>query len=300
VQLVVLAAGHGRRFGGLKQLAAVGPNGEALMDYTARDAVGAGFSEVLLVVREEVRDELLEHIAEFWPTDLKVVPVVQGPVAGTAQAVASAGPELAGTFGVVNADDLYGGPALRKLGEALPTLASDEHLIVSYRLADTVLTDAPVTRGVCVVDGSGYLERVVEHTVQIQPDGSFLGRPLRWPDAEMAPVSGDVVVSMNLWGFAPSAIAGLDAALARFDPAAAPRADGKPAELLLPDVVGALVSSGVARVRVVQARGRCIGITHPDDLPLVRSIVAETEADAAAAAAGLTGPDAAAGERGTT
>jgi hypothetical protein len=110
----------------------------------------------------------------------------------------------------------------------------------------------------------------------------------------MKPLSGDVVVSMNLWGFAPGAIAGLEAALARFDPATASRADGKPPELLLPDVVGALVSSGEARVRVVQAGGRCIGITHPDDLPLVRTIVAETEAAAAAEAAAGTE------ERGTT
>lgn len=282
MQIVVLAAGHGRRFGGLKQLAAVGPNGEALMDYTARDAVRAGCTHAILILRDDVRDELLEHIAQYWPPELAVTPVVQGPIAGTAQAVASAAPLVEGSFGVVNADDLYGSEALGALVRTTGELGDDEHLIVAYRLADTVLTDAAVTRGLCRVDASGYLERLVEHTVRRQADGSFLGRPLSEPEAEMAPVAGDEVVSMNLWGFSPKIMAGLDTALTAFDPETAPHAEGKPPELLLPDVVGALVSSGRARVRVERTGGRCIGITHPDDLPLVRSIVSGGETGSAA------------------
>src|SRR5271165_7003921 len=139
MQLVVLAAGFGRRFGGLKQLAPVGPNGEALMDYTARDAVAAGFNGVILIVREDVQDELLEHTSSFWPPELPVHPVIQGAIAGTAQAVESARPFVDGPFGVANADDLYGQEAIGALAEHLRTGAAGEHVLVGYHLRNTVI-----------------------------------------------------------------------------------------------------------------------------------------------------------------
>ena len=276
MQLVVLAAGHGRRFGGLKQLAPVGPAGEAIMDFTARDAVSAGFDGVILIVREEVQDELLTHVKSFWPDDLAVVPVVQGAIAGTAQAVESARPFVDGPFGVANADDLYGTPAIMALAAQLRTGAAGEHVIVSYRLEDTVLTEAPVTRGVCEIGDDGFLDRVVEHTVRRLPDGSFEGAPLAGRgERKPRPLSGEEDVSMNLWGFAETMLDELDGALDAFDPATAPHPEGKPPELLLPDVVGRAAAEGRALVRVVPSHSRCIGLTHPDDLPLVRSLIAE-------------------------
>lgn len=280
MQLVVLAAGYGRRFGGLKQLAPVGPGGEAIMDFTARDAVTAGFDGVILIVREEVQDELLEHIKTFWPTELAVEPVIQGAIAGTAQAVESARPFVDGPFGVANADDLYGTPAVVALAEQLRGGAPGEHVLVSYHLRDTVLTDAAVTRGVCEIGKDGLLDRVVEHSVRRLPDGSFEGSPLAGPDAlVLRHLSGEEDVSMNLWGFAEPMLDELDAALDAFDPATAPHAEGKPPELLLPDVVGRSAAEGRALIRVVPSNGRCIGLTHPDDLPLVRSLIAEGLAD---------------------
>jgi hypothetical protein len=270
-----MAAGHGRRFGGLKQLAPVGPNGEALMDYTARDAVAAGFDHAVLIVREEVREELMDHIARYWPPELKVSAVVQGPIAGTAQAVASAESLVDGSFGVVNADDLYGPAGMRMLATETESLGPDEHAIIGYRLDQTVLTDAPVTRGVCVSTPDGYLDVVVEQTVQRRPGGGFTGRPILAPETDPATtLTGEEVVSMNLWGFSEGIFDDLSRALARFDPETAPHAEGKPAELLLPSVVADLVSKDLARVRVVQTEGRCIGLTHPDDVPLVQGIVA--------------------------
>ncbi|MGH9298114.1 MAG: NTP transferase domain-containing protein [Acidimicrobiales bacterium] len=274
MQLIVLAAGHGRRFGGLKQLAPVGPNGEAIMDFTARDARRAGFDGVALVVREEVRDELLDHIAQYWPKDLDVVPVVQGPVAGTTQAVSSAAPVVEGPFGVVNADDLYGPAAMEVLAGKLASLGPRTHAIVGYRLADTILNDAPVTRGVCETDDDGHLRQLVEQVVRRDGDGyeaRDLGSNESQPTRRLA---GDEVVSMNLWAFAHSVFADLDAALGAFDPATAPHQPGKAPELLLPEVVGSLVRNGRCTVEVEQTEGRCIGITHPDDLPVVRQIVA--------------------------
>jgi hypothetical protein len=274
VQLVVMAAGHGRRFGGLKQLAAVGPSGEALMDYTARDALEAGFDHVVLVVRDDVRDELLEHIAAHWPSELQVTPVTQGPIAGTAQAIASTAAVVEGSFGVANADDLYGPAAMKTLAQEVQVLVPDEHVIIGYPLDQTVLTDAPVTRGVCMTAG-GFLDVVEDQTVERSAGGGFAGRSIRAAASEPAvELDGKEVVSMNLWGFSEGIYDDLDRALASFDPTTAPHAEGKPPELLLPDVVARLVASGLARVRVVETTGRCIGLTHPDDLPLVQKIVA--------------------------
>jgi hypothetical protein len=277
VDLVVMAAGHGRRFGGLKQLAPVGPNGEALMDYTARDALAAGFDHVALVVRDEVRDELLEHIGKYWPPELRVTPVTQGPIAGTAQAVASTAPEIGGPFGVVNADDLYGPEALANLAGGLDEIGPDEHLIVGYHLKDTVITDAKVTRGVCETDAEGYLDVIRELNVTRRPGTQeFTGRPILAHDDEPAhELSGETLVSMNLWGFSEGIMDDLERALTRFDPDTAPHAEGKPPELLLPDVVTGVVGAGLGRVKILETQGQCIGLTHPDDLPRVREMIAK-------------------------
>lgn len=275
MQLIVLAAGHGRRFGGLKQLAPVGPDGQALMDYTALDAVAAGFTGVVLIVRDEVRDELMEHIAQYWPSELSVEPVTQGPIAGTAQAVASARKAIDGSFGVVNADDLYGAAAIAQLGAATPSLTGTTHLIVGYRLAASVLNDAPVTRGVCEVGPDGDLVRIVEQQVQRTGDTAFTGKAIDAPEGtEPHPLVGDEVVSMNLWGFSESVFDELDAALDAFDPDTAPSSPGKPPELLLPSVVGEAVTSGRATVKVEVTEGHTIGLTHPDDLEAVREMIA--------------------------
>jgi Nucleotidyl transferase len=245
------------------------------MDYTVRHALGAGFDHVVLVVRDDVRDELLEHAAAYWPSEMRVTPVTQGPVAGTAQAVASTAPVVEGSFGVVNADDLYGPAAMKLLAHEVEALVPDEHVIVGYRLGQTVLTDAPVTRGLCVTTPDGYLDVVREQTVQRRAQGGFTGRPIGAPATEVsAELSGEELVSMNLWGFSDGIFDDLDRELASFDPATAPHAEGKPPELLLPEVVARLVDSGLARVRVVETTGRCLGLTHPDDVPLVREIVA--------------------------
>ena len=276
MQLVVLAAGHGRRFGGLKQLVPVGPNGEALMDYTVRDAQAAGFDGIILIVREEIQDELLAHIGSAWPAGFPVEPVIQGTIAGTAQAVESARPFIDGPFGVANADDLYGQKAIATLADHLREGAVGEHVLVGYHLKDTVITDEPVTRGICETGADGYLRRVVEHSVQRLSDGSFEGSPVTGPGAgDPRPLSGEEEVSMNLWGFSELMLDELDEALDGFDPATAPRVEGKPPELLLPDVVGRAVAEGRALIRVVASHSRCIGLTHPDDLPLVRKLIAE-------------------------
>jgi len=246
------------------------------MDYTANDALAAGFAGVILIVREDIQSELLDHVVSHWPADLPVEPVVQGAIAGTAQAVGSARAFIDGPFGVANADDLYGTQAITTLADELRKSVPGEHVIVAYHLRDTVITDDEVTRGLCETGDDKYLTRVVEHKVRRLSDQSFEGAPIAGAEAgQPRPLRGDERVSMNLWGFAESMLDEIDDGLDAFDPETAPHDEGKPPELLLPEVVGDAVAAGRARIRVVESNSRCIGLTHPGDLPLVRRLVAE-------------------------
>ena len=169
-----------------------------------------------------------------------------------------------------------GAPALLTLADHLHNGAPGVHVLVGYHLRDTVVNDRPVTRGLCEIGKDDFLARIVEQQMRRLPDGSFEGSPIAGPDAgRIKHLSGEEQVSMNLWGFAEPILDELDAALDAFDPETAPHDESKPPELLLPDVVGQVVTAGRARIRVVPSHSRCIGLTHPDDLPLVRSLVAE-------------------------
>jgi hypothetical protein len=269
MQLVILAAGHGTRYGGLKQLAPVGPHDEAIMDYTARAAASCGFDGVVLVVREEIRAEMEHHVGARWPASLPVEIVCQPPIPGTAQAVAAVRPVISGPFGVANADDIYGEPALRAVHDHFRGgIADDTHVLVAYHLVRTVLTDATVKRGLCEANSGGFLVRISEHQVTLLEDGRFVAVPIatdeRAPEPQPRLLPGSERVSMNLWGFHPGILDHLDAALAEFDPGTDEH------ELLLPKVIGDLVAQGTVRVRVVNTGARCIGITHREDIEIVR------------------------------
>ncbi|HVB06397.1 MAG TPA: NTP transferase domain-containing protein [Acidimicrobiales bacterium] len=280
MQLVVLAAGRGQRFGGLKQLAAVGPNGEVIMDYTVAAAYRCGYESVVVIVREEIREEIASHIRRCWPSELPVELVCQPPVPGTAQAVYAARPAIHGPFGVANADDLYGDHAIGALmGHFEPDGVSEapsdaqRHVLVAYGLSHTVLNNRPLTRGLCEVDEDQRLTAIAEHVVSLREDGQFDCRPLPSNDPhaarhleELAPkvLAGDELTSMNLWGFHPRMLEHLGTALEHFDLETAAR------ELLLPDVVGKVVASAEDEVQVTTTTSRCIGLTSRDDLAVVR------------------------------
>lgn len=279
MQLVVLAAGHGRRFGGLKQLAPVGPNGEAIMDYTVAAAASDGYDGAVIVVREEILDEVKHHALAHFPSGFRVEFAIQGPRRGTAEAVACTAPFIDGPFAVANADDLYGAEAIASVRTHFrtPTTSADEtsakHVLVGYQLGRTVLTDCTVTRGVIRVGADGDLVCIEEHAVALQPDGSFVAIPLRHlatsaPPAEKLLI-GTESVSMNLWGFHPRIFDELHVALGEQD-----ASDGAQKEVLLPEVIGGLVTTGNDKVHVVRTTSRCIGITNPDDFALVRDELA--------------------------
>jgi len=270
--LVILAAGRARRYGGVKPLAPVGPGGEAVIDLLAGDALSAGFSTIVLVIGPETGPAIRYHVGRCWPGDVDVRFALQEAPLGTVHAVLASTDHLAdgAPFGVANADDLYGEAGLALLAEHLSD-GGPVNALVAYRLRNAVLGDAPVTRGVCEVDGEGMLRSVVERRQVTAAGGSrFVA------DDGMEPVEldGDDLVSMNLWGFGPEMLAVMSAAMDQ-DPNAS-----EDAEVLLPDIVGSVLAGtghgGIPPVpfRVLVAAGRCVGVTHPEDLPLVQDYLA--------------------------
>jgi GTP:adenosylcobinamide-phosphate guanylyltransferase len=280
MQLVVLAAGHGRRFGGLKQLAPVGPNGEAIMDYTVNAAASCGFTGVVVVVREEILEEMQEHAAKYFPASMKTEFAIQGPRRGTAEAVACTAPFIEGPFAVANADDLYAREALEFISSHFLSgdhdeATSSQHLLVGYQILNTILTASQVKRGLINVGSDGSLERIVETSVNLRIDGRFDATALNHEaPAPSAILTGTEHVSMNLWGFHARMFSELENALATS------AATGPDDELLLPDVVAAMISGGRDRVHVVRTESRCIGITNPEDFALVQDELALAPLDA--------------------
>ena len=268
--LVVLAAGAGRRFGGTKQLTAVGPAGEALMDYTIHRARRAGFTRIVVVARPEADAVMREHFSQVGPLPVEVVHQPPG-LRGTVPAVLAArlAARLAAeetlaadeAFAVVNADDLYPADAL----EALHAWAGPGCAVVGFRLAHTIQPgSSTVNRAVCHVDAANHLRSLVETPVVERNGRYWAGAPGNTPDR---PVAGEQLVSMNAWAFPPSIWDDLDAAIEDDG--------GGGGEILLPVVMARLVAQGSATVTVLPVEGACIGITWPDDLVAVRAQVAE-------------------------
>ena len=257
--LVILAAGRARRYGGCKPLAPVGPRGEAVIDLVASDALAAGFTTIVLVLGPGTGPAIRYHVEHTWPGAVDVRFATQPQPRGTVDAVLSASDHVGDVpYGVGNADDIYGSPACAQLAAHLRT-HGDMNALVGYRLADAVIGSSPVTRGICRVAEDGTLLEVDERRqVTRTADGGFVSGDGREP----ASLSPDDRVSMNLWGFAPAFHKTLQAAMDAAGHAS------EESEVLLPEVVAA--SLGTTSFTVLPAQGRCIGVTHPDDLPLVQ------------------------------
>lgn len=289
--LVVLAAGVARRYGSFKPLAPAGPRGEAIIDLTARDALVAGFDRVVFVVRRQTEAALAYHVRRCWPPSLPAVFVCQDadePIAsmvakgnkppGTAHAVLTVRSVVSGSFGVVNADDFYGDEPLRLLAAHLSVAdepGASSHALIAFRLRNTVVTDATVTRATCEQDDAGNLAAIVERPVTRQQDGTFV--------SGTETLTGDELVSVNLWGFRPSFFPYLQRAVeAHFDGMGGDRdaaASGSEAtsadEVLLPTIVGTTLRDASApKVAVVATGAECLGVTHASDLALIQSRIA--------------------------
>jgi len=279
--LVVLAAGMAKRYGGCKPLAPIGPNGEAVIDLLASDAVTAGFGRIVLVLHPETGPAIRYHVEQCWPGSVEAAFAEQRLPLGTVHAVLAAREalEVDRSFAVSNADDIYGEVAMGMLAGQLAT-DTDEHALIGYRLRATVATDDPVTRGICEVDPSGLLVALTERRkVTRQADGeSFRAED----EVEPAMLSGSLPTSVNLWGFRPAIwdvfesamdASGLDEDALIAELAAGGGLSG--VEVLLPEVVATMVADGVGLpVRVLTADAGLVGVTHAADLPVVSAELA--------------------------
>lgn len=284
--LVVLAAGLAKRYGGCKPLAPVGVHGEAVIDLTVSDALAGGWGEVVMVVGPSTASAITYHVERCWPPSVEVGFALQPVPLGTAHALLCAR-RLVGDrpFGVVNADDIYGAPSLEILSSFLKEDASARprlHALVSYALENTVVSEKPVTRGTCTMGAERTLEAIVERRKVVRhDDGTFTSSDGLEP-AELDP---RVPVSVNLWGFKPSIWQVLETAVIEAHPSVSkdgsvpdPGALKDDTEVLLPEVVGEMVRGERAgeaqQLRVIEGIGRCIGVTHPEDLWIVRAELA--------------------------
>lgn len=266
--LVVMAAGRGSRFGGMKQVAGIGPAGEALFDYAVYDAVRSGFDDVVFVVSEESRDPVEAQVRDGCGPHVDVRYVLQQAAGrpkpwGTGHALLCATSEVSGAFGVVNADDFYGGDSFGLLGQELAS-GSDDHVLVGFGLRDSLSPNGGVSRGLCRhVDG--VLTEITElHDVE-EVDGAVQNR-------QGVSLTGDELISANLWGFQPSFAKVLSAEFDRFQDE---RADDPDAEFMIGDAVASLPEYGDVRVRVISTPERFLGMTYAEDVAAVSSRIVE-------------------------
>lgn len=286
--LVVMAAGIGSRYGGLKQAEPIGPGGELVIDYSIHDALRAGFSRVVLVIRRDIEAVFREKVGRrlegrtrisYVFQELGALPAGLQPPAGrtkpwgTGQAILVCRPEVSGPFAVINADDFYGADAFRVLAghlrSARDTEAGYDYSLVGYVLANTLSEHGHVARGVCEVGPGGLLRSIHERTrIRKFPDGVRFSEDggLTWTE-----VSPQSTVSMNMWGFTPSIFGELEARFRRF--LAGPGGADPKAEFYIPVVAGELVAEGRARVTVLPTSARWFGVTYRQDLPEVQAAV---------------------------
>jgi hypothetical protein len=286
--LLVMAAGMGSRYGGLKQVEPFGPNGELLLDYSVYDALRAGVARLVFVIRRDFESVFRERVGrrfegraavEYVFQDMDLLPggkraaMTREKPWGTGHAVWCAQGSLSGPFIAINADDFYGADAFAHMtlffgetGGLALVGGRARFAMAGYRLADTLSEHGTVSRGVCRVDARGRLVAIEEMTaIEATADGAGVAREAGGGTLTLAP---DTTVSMNCWGFTPAIFALLEDALAQFLDARG--ADPK-AEFYLPAAVAAGIVSGRATVDVLPVRASWFGVTHRDDKPRVIS-----------------------------
>jgi len=279
--LLVLAAGIGSRYGGLKQIDPVGPHGEVILDYSVYDAVRAGFGKVVFVIRHDIEKPFREMLGHRYEARMPVAYAFQELDAlppgftpppgrtkpwGTAHAILVAEPFIHEPFAAINADDFYGADSYRVLACYLQSGAAD-YAMVGFTLRNTLSEHGSVARGVCRVDSTGYLQEVVE-LLKIFKNGTG-ARYLDEAGREHR-LTGDEPVSMNFWGFTPSVFGHLRQMFTEF---LAQHGREEKSECLIPRVVDALVRQGRARVRVLPTTATWFGVTYREDKPAVAAAI---------------------------
>jgi hypothetical protein len=289
--LVVLAAGMGSRYGGLKQMDPVGPNGETILEYSVFDAVRAGFDKVVFVIRGDFEDPFREMAAGWFHgrsqspiavdyafqdiADLPqgfTVPEGRTKPWGTTHAVLAAEGAVSTPFAVINADDFYGADSYAVLGRHLDKqihMGKGEYAMVGFRLGGTLSDSGSVARGLCQVNEAGLLDDIVE-LFKVEKSGD--GAKSTGPSGEVTMLTGDETVSMNMWGFTPAVFAQLRVVFERF---LEKQGGDLKSECYLPNTVNALIREGQeqglesARVRVLRTSAHWFGVTYREDRAMV-------------------------------
>jgi dTDP-glucose pyrophosphorylase len=277
--LLVLAAGMGSRYGGLKQIDPVGLGGETLMDYSVYDALRAGFGKVVFVIRRDIEQSFKEKIGKRYERHVQVeyvyqelnslpagfaVPAIRKKPWGTAHAVLVAAPVIQEPFAAINADDFYGAESFRLLGQHLQSTGSD-YAMVGFVLRNTLSEFGSVARGVCRLSPDGFLQNVVELT-RIERDGTAA----KYTDSTgtVHKLAGDEVVSLNLWGFQPQIFQQLEREFVEF---LKTHRDDEKAEFFISTEIDKLIARGEAKVKVLRTPDSWFGITYREDRPMVVS-----------------------------
>ena len=275
--LLVLAAGMGSRYGGLKQIDSVGPAGETIIDYSIYDALRAGFGKLVFVIRHDIEQQFKEIVGSRFEKRVPVeyvfqeldklppgfsLPAGRTKPWGTAHAILMAEDVIHEPFAAINADDFYGQQAYRLAAEHLQS-GTPDYAMIGFVLRNTLSEFGSVARGICRVDENNLLTTVSELT-KIEPDGT--GAKNTDANGEVTKLTGNEPVSMNFWGFTPAVFPALRAAFAAFleksgrDPKA---------ECYIPSVVNEWVVSGRARVKVWRTSDPWFGVTYREDRPRV-------------------------------
>ena len=289
--LVILAAGMGSRYGGLKQMDPVGPHGATIMDYSVYDALRAGFNKVVFVIRPDIEDDFKKQIGSRYADKVAVDYVFQrledipegakvlnnrGKPWGTGQANLTADGAVNEPFAAINADDFYGSEAFKTLADYLLQDSEGDALrcaMVGYTLRSTLSEFGSVGRGVCQCDDAGYLKTIVEMQ-KIEKNGNAALSFEK--DGTTRDLTGDEIVSMNFWGFTPGIFEKLRSEFARF---LEKYGCVEGSEFHLPAAINTLIRKGELKVKVLASSGKWVGVTYREDKPYVEAAVQKLVAD---------------------
>ncbi len=281
--LLVLAAGMGSRYGGLKQLDPMGPNGEVILDYSVYDAIRAGFGKVVFIIRKDFEEAFKSQVGERFAGKIEVdyafqslddlpegYAVPEGRVKpwGTAHALRAARHVVDTPFGVVNADDFYGADAFMKAAAFLTADScgcgcKSHYGMIGYPLKNTLSDHGDVNRGICGIN-DGFLDSAEEYTeIKVEADGVCRGNNLK---GERLPVNPEELVSMNFWLFPAHFIQQIEEHFTSFMKESGTELKS---ECFIPTVVDELIHNGTADCRVIETSANWLGVTYPSDKPAV-------------------------------
>lgn len=278
--LLVLAAGMGSRYGGLKQLDQVGPGGETIIDYSVYDAIEAGFNKVVFIIRRDIEKEMKELLFDKYSKKIKVdyvfqeldnlpdgvtVPKDRVKPWGTGHAVLMAKDVINEPFVVINADDFYGKSAFKVVAEYMKSQASDlkgKNCMAGYRLKNTLSDHGTVSRGVCKVNENNELVEITERT----KIGWENGRIMAEDDGKQFELDGNSFVSMNFWAFTPDVFSELESEFTKF---IGLNASNLKSEFYIPSIVSHQMQNKLASFKVLEATDQWFGVTYQEDKPLV-------------------------------